>query len=486
MRGPGRFFASSSVLASVGGLCVALATALVFCPSAASGQEEGVGRRELMAGGSFLPSAPDASPVEPDHDRDEHDADHAEHQEHAHDHPDSEPGGARFLGFSLDGMFAAGTSTEGDESLQFLQGGHHDPRKRGFTVQNVELGAAGAVDPYFDAAMYLVMILDPLSGDTVIELEEAFMTTRALPGGAELRVGHYLTEFGLLNPTHPHAWQWQDQPIINTRLFGPDGLRAPGARLRWQLPTSGGSDVHFGVQNANGETMASFLANEESFDERPIGGRPFVARGVHSLEDLLCTFRWESRATTCCGQVTWQLGASALLGPNATGPEGDTQIFGVDLSRRRTPCEDEHDWPVSLWTSEFMIRRYAAERYSEPRGVAPPGHAILPAETLWDWGFYTQVLRGFRPRWAWGIRYEYVSGSGDSLDADLRPIDRNQDPFRDNRHRLSPLLAYSPSEFSRFRFQYNFDYAWHLPSKNAHSFWLGAEFILGAHPAHRT
>jgi TolA-binding protein len=50
-------------------------------------------------------------------------------------------GGAtmRLIDVSFDGLFAAGASTERDQQLQFLQGGGHDPRKRGFTVQNVEL-----------------------------------------------------------------------------------------------------------------------------------------------------------------------------------------------------------------------------------------------------------------------------------------------------------------------------------------------------------
>ena len=72
-------------------------------------------------------------------------------------------GGAtlRLIDVSFDGLFAAGTSTERDEQLQFLQGGGHDPRKRGFTVQNVELSFAGAVDPYLNAEAHIVYFLDP-------------------------------------------------------------------------------------------------------------------------------------------------------------------------------------------------------------------------------------------------------------------------------------------------------------------------------------
>ena len=54
-------------------------------------------------------------------------------------------GGAtlRLIDISLDALIAGGSSTATDNQLQNgLQGGGHDPRKRGFTVQNVELTEA--------------------------------------------------------------------------------------------------------------------------------------------------------------------------------------------------------------------------------------------------------------------------------------------------------------------------------------------------------
>ena len=56
-------------------------------------------------------------------------------------------GRLRLLDLSMDALFGAGTSTEDDESLQTLQGGGHDPRKRGFTVQNIELSLTGPWTP---------------------------------------------------------------------------------------------------------------------------------------------------------------------------------------------------------------------------------------------------------------------------------------------------------------------------------------------------
>jgi hypothetical protein len=88
------------------------------------------------------------------------------------------------------------------------------------------------------------------------------------------------------------------------------------------------------------------------------------------------------------------------------------------------------------------------------------------------------VLYGFKPGWAVGLRGEYATGSGDSVGG------RENDPFRDDRWRISPLLVWQLSEFSRLRLQYNYDHADHLEHSDAHSIFLGLEVLFGAHPAH--
>ncbi len=380
----------------------------------------------------------------------------------------------RLIDISLDALFAAGTSTKREASIQKLEGGDHDPRKRGFTVQNVELSFTGAVDPYLTGEAHIIYLIDPIVGDTRVELEEAFFTTQALPYGLQIKGGHFFTEFGQINPQHPHQWHWLDEPVINTRFFGPDGMRAPGVRLGWLTPLPWFSEFQVGVQNANGETMASFLANEEFFEERPIGGRPFVNRDVRSLKDLTYLTRWVN-SWNVSDTITTKSGLSGLFGPNASGPDGHTRIYGADLKLTWRPATSFRGWPFFLWQSEVMGRDYVADRFSDRV-------TDLPRKTLRDWGFYTQALYGFSYGWAAGLRYEFATGSGASV---LVYNGREADPFRDDRHRLSPLLAWHPSEFSRIRLQYNYDRADHLERQDAHSVWLGVEFLYGAHPAHK-
>src|SRR5262249_12264506 len=125
----------------------------------------------------------------------------------------------RLIDVSLVIDVAAGGSTENDSSIQLLQAGDHDPRRRGFTLQAAQLALTGALDPYFTALANIAYSTDPVSGDTNVELEGAYGQTSSLPWGLQVKGGQYLTEFGLINQTHPHAWDWLDQPVINSRLF---------------------------------------------------------------------------------------------------------------------------------------------------------------------------------------------------------------------------------------------------------------------------
>lgn len=393
----------------------------------------------------------------------------------------------RLIDLSLDSLLAAGASNQRDDELQNLQGGGHDPRKRGFTVQNVELSARAAVDPYFNAEAHIVYLIDPIEGESVVELEEAFAVTQALPFGLQIKAGLYFTEFGRLNAQHPHQWDFLDQPVILTRLFGPDGLRGPGLRTAWLLPLPFFSEFIGGVQNANGETAASFYASGEYYDERSIGGRQFVAQDVRNLGDLLYSLRWHN-SFDVGGDITALFGGSALFGPNASGGAGQTRIYGADLRFKWRPAQNERGWPFVIWQSEFLYRDFkAAGQDYDPDASIVGDEFFVDADHLHDYGLVTQAVWGFMKQWAVGVRFEWAESQGDSVDPASGADATDNDPFRDRRIRASALLAWNPTEFSRLRLQYSFDDAEHLESTDeelGHTIWLGLEVMFGAHAAH--
>jgi len=374
----------------------------------------------------------------------------------------------RLIDLSFAVQAVAGTSTERDESIRNLQGGGHDPKQRGFTMPNAELAISGAVDPYFVAQGNIIFLMDE-NGETVIELEEAFIRTQALPYGLEVKAGQFFTDFGRINVNHPHAWIWIDQPVINSRVFGGDGMRGQGVRVSESLPTPWQSDLLVTVQNARGETMSSFLGEGEGLAGREYTG---LETDTRSLSDLTWSGRW-GNAIDVNDDLTLRVGASFAVGPNASGVDTQSLILGGHLALRWRPAGGTRGFPFATWETEVISRNAEVDEFTDPNSPD-----VYAADTLKDWGLFTQVLVGFLPGWSAGLRYEVASGSGDSVGG------RDADPTRDDRTRISPLIAWQPTEFSRLRLQYNYDKADHLADQDAHSVWLSLDIIIGTHPPH--
>lgn len=375
-------------------------------------------------------------------------------------------GGKNYLNLSLDGLIAAGASTAAD--VPALEPGGHDPAQRGFTVQNVEMVLEGAVDPYFRAQANVVLQISP-EGESVVELEEAYATTTSLPHGLQLKAGQFFSEFGRLNPSHPHAWDFVDQPLVNGRFFGGDGLRSVGARLSWLVPTDFYSEAYLTLQNSQGETLRSF----RSVPGESLFGRPIVEREVSSIADLLVVPRYAASFDLSDTQ-TLLVGASAALGPNGTGSDGKTRIYGVDGFWKWKAPNAFKGFPFVKVQGEMMFRELFASAVPE---------SSLAAASYDDWGGYLQVNWGFRPGYVVGLRLDNIGGDSGG-EGDLVAGDDPEVAALDRRVRISPVLTWFPTEYSKLRLQYNFDRG-EGTAEDEHSLWLQLEFLLGAHSAHK-
>ena len=373
--------------------------------------------------------------------------------------------GSAYMNISFDGIMDFGWSTAPEPST-FLQLGDHDPIKRGFTIPNAEIAFDGAVDPYFKGFANIVFKLDE-NNETQVELEETYLQSISLPAGLQVKAGEFYASFGRQNLQHPHQWAFVDDPLILTRTFGPEGLRSPGAQLSWLAPTPFYTEAFLGVFDGQGTTAFSFRNPGEPDDTGVdrVHGRATQNLHLSGLGDLLYVPRIASSFDLTDSQ-TVVVGASAAFGPNETGGDLRTEIYGVDLYWKWKPANAHAGFPFVSWQTEALYQRFEA-------GADPS--ASLPAEKLRDWGFYSQVLWGFKPRWVAGIRGDYVNGNPGADDPN--------DVFRGQRTRISPDLTFYPSEFSKLRLQYNYDQGKLFGTE--HSIWFQVEFLLGAHGAHK-
>ena len=317
-----------------------------------------------------------------------------------------------------------------------LQSGGHDPRGTGFTFQQLELSAGANVDPFFRFDANLVFTTFG------VEVEEAYATTSALPGGLQVRAGQFLTRFGRANVTHPHAWSFLDQNLVLGRMFGSEGNRGLGAEVSWLAPLPWFLELSVSGIEGSGECCARSHASAEALP-------------VQTPADLVSTLALK-QFFPLSPSLSLLFGASFQTGPNASGRENRSELYGADLFLRWRPVGSPNRFALN-WESEAIHRRQQ-----------------VPRAVVTDTGASTQLVAQWTPEWSTGVRGEWLEALDD-------------DPWAQGqaRTRGSAQATWSPSHFSRLRLQMNVDDAT-TGSADA-PVWgaiLGLEVVTGSHGDH--
>lgn len=324
-----------------------------------------------------------------------------------------------------------------------MQGGGHDPTANGFNLQQLELSVGKPVDPFF---RFDANIVFSLYG---VEIEEVYATTLGLPARTQLRAGQLLTRFGRGNPTHPHAWDFADQPFPIGRVFGGEGNRGLGVEGSILVPTPWFAELIVSETGAAGESTArSFYGADDQGVETPADLQSTVAlKQFFPIGDDL--------------SLNW--GLSFAGGPNPSGRGNRSEVYGSDLYLKYRPISRGASTYASL-TSEWFLRRRQ-----------------LPGDVLQDLSGYTQLAWKFSQRWGLSARHEIglpATGEDGEIAAD------NLDPeWTDTRQRVSAATTFWPSEFSRVRLQGSANMPGWMPVPEYAAF-LTFEFAVGAHGAH--
>ena len=318
---------------------------------------------------------------------------------------------------------------------QALQAGGHDPRRSGFSLQQLELHLESNVDPYLRFQSSIVW------GEAGTELEEGFAQTLALPANLQVRAGKFLAPFGRLNPTHPHSWHFVDAPFAVTKMLGADGSRGLGAEVAWLAPLPWFMEARLALSHPDAEAGRSFAGP----DPKPL----------RTLGDLVWT--GNLRQFFALGD-DWSLywGLSTQQGSGPVPAATVTRIWGGDLYLRWRPVADPDRRAVSL-----QVEAIGRQRHWFQQSVA-------------DWAAYAQVIADLSPAWQLGGRLEWGSGVRND------PLDPEWDAAR-QRHALQ--LSRHISHFARLRLQLAIDKPTWRPEP-IYAGMLAVETVIGAHGAH--
>jgi hypothetical protein len=352
------------------------------------------------------------------------------------------PGGSLLnpaLSFILDGSFGYYGRSASQFAALGLPPAGDDPSvsRQGFGLQEIELAAQSAIDPYFEGAVFLT--IPNLAG---LEVEEAYLVTTSLPLNLQLKMGTFRSQFGRNNTQHLHVQFFTRRPLMTALLFGEDGLRGPGAQASVLLPLPWFATLYV---EAFSIAAPDDLVGLSTFG----GGARLTPPNLTYTAELEQFFELAESHSLLVG-LNFATGRSVdclTAAPCAEGPR--SYFYGADLYYKWKPANVAQSYVSFQWTTEFYERTLADGGPTEGAG-------------------YSEAVVQIDRRFFLGGRF------------DLTGLPSGQDVPR--RYGGAGSLTFTPSEFSRLRL-----YVQELGGPGVAATTVGflqVEYAMGAHGAH--
>ncbi|MCV6636580.1 TonB-dependent receptor [Candidatus Albibeggiatoa sp. nov. NOAA] len=358
--------------------------------------------------------------------------------------------------------------------------GHsHGGMDRGFNLNSVEMAISATVDPYFDAKAQIVFSEDS------VEVEEAYLLTRGLPAGLQVKGGKFLSDIGYMNKQHTHDWDFSDAALPYKVLLGGHGLGDIGLQLSWlpELPvyTRLGMELFQGRNEKMGALVGEHHYEFEgkeyelTIDKEKSAPRMWTLFAKfapdlgynHALQGGLFYVR--------SNQLQEFHGDDAhVAGDSTHALQGKSWLAGTDWVYK-------YDSAGSYGQGDVRIQ---AEYLYQVKDLNVAYHASKPAvvgatRKFTEDGLYLQAVYGFAPRWEAGVRYEVV-GLTNKKESANKILDEWE-----SSDRWGLNVTFRPTEYSLLRAQFtrgNFSILG--DEERINQFWLQYQLSLGVHGAH--
>lgn len=260
--------------------------------------------------------------------------------------------------------------------------------KNEFNLQSpdMEIVVAGYLNPYSRAD--LVLAWEHGENAAIEELYATIM--RGLPLRMNLRAGKYRLEFGRLNPVHPHAYSFVNQPLPHAEYFGEEGLNDMAVRTSFNIPT-GKLYTEFIAAILKGESLSS---EETEHEEEELE----LAKLTHE----------DHESTRLKPGYLARIASSAAVSENAelaAGVSVVTTEFDQELMLRATIAglDVKYKWRPDRNTS-LTVEAEGMRNHREQ----------FEGESVVSYGGYGYVDYRFRQKYNVGSIFEYAEGALDA------------------------------------------------------------------------
>jgi hypothetical protein len=345
-------------------------------------------------------------------------------------------------------------------------GGEIGPGERSFNLGESEVTFAASVDPYFTAALTMA-----LSAEGEIGVEEAFARTTSLPAGFSVKGGRFFSGVGYLNEIHAHAWDFVDQPLVYQAFYGGQ-YGQDGVQVKWLAPTD--LFLEFGAETGSGGEFPGTRLGRNGLN----GATLFT----HLGGDLGDSIGWRAGLSWMDMDAEDRAYEDVDSAGNAVVNSftGSSETWIADVTFKWTPASSTRRQAFKL-QAEYMRRTEDGSLAYDVGGAGLDDSYRSEQD-----GWYVQGVYQFNPRWRFGVRYDELDPgstriglvqSGNLQSADF-PLLLPASPSR-----ITTMIDFSPSEFSRLRAQYAWDDS--RDAETDRQLLLQYIYALGAHGAHK-
>lgn len=344
----------------------------------------------------------------------------------------------------------------------FVPSGDIVPSKRSFSIAESELTLTANVDDKFYGNLTF-----SLSPENTVEVEEAYGLYTAAPYGLAPKFGRFLSSIGYLNDQHQHAWDFFDAPLVYQAFLGGQ-YQNNGLQLKWVAPTE--TYVEFGGEIGSG---GAFPGNDRN--KNGIGDWNIYA---HTGGDVGSSNSWRAGIsylqTAAANRDFTQTDLAGNIADLSFS--GRSQLAIADFVWKWAPNGNALDTNFKL-QGEYFWRREHGDLTYDANGVL--GLTQTSNYRANQNGFYVQGVWQFIPQWRVGARYDWLDPG--SVDYGANNAFLANGSFHPQR--TSVMFDWTPSEFSRFRVQYQ--QARLKPDFTDNEFFVQYILTLGAHGAHK-
>ena len=344
----------------------------------------------------------------------------------------------------------------------FVPSGDIVPAKRGFSIAESELSLSASVDD----KVYGNLVFS-LSPENTIEVEEAYGLFTAVPYGIAPKFGRFLSGIGYLNDQHQHVWDFYDAPLVYQTFLGGQ-YQNNGLQVKWVAPID--TWLEIGGEVGSGEGFPGTSRNKN-------GAGSGIAY-VHAGGDVDASNSWRaglSYLQTAAKERDYA--QTDLAGNDAQlSFSGRTKLAIADFVWKWAPNGNAMDRNFKLQGEYFRRRERGDLTYDADGALALTQTGNYRSDQS---GFYVQGVWQFMPIWRVGARYDWL----DPGSVDYGPNGAYLASTSFNPQRAAVMLDWTPSEFSRFRVQYQ--QAKLRPDITDNEFFVQYILTLGAHGAHK-